>query len=285
MNFHERPVVFSCEMHPLVGIASIPERPSDRGVVIIVGGPQYRAGSHRQFVRLARGLANAGFAALRFDRRGMGDSGGEPASFEFIEADIEAAIVALMASCGALRHVVLLGLCDAASAASLYISRLDERVAGLVLLNPEVRSDQSFARAQVKHYYARRLFSRQLWSNLIAGKTDPIHSGWEAARAVLRGFTRLSSPQGGRHSADAAYHVRMAHALATFDRPVLVVLSGNDLTARTFELHTEEAREWHGLLARPSVTRRDVENADHTFSEHTARVAVERLIIEWLGTH
>jgi alpha/beta superfamily hydrolase len=45
-------------------------------VLVIVGGPQYRAGSHRQFTLLARSLAEQGFAVLRFDYRGMGDSTG-----------------------------------------------------------------------------------------------------------------------------------------------------------------------------------------------------------------
>jgi hypothetical protein len=46
-------------------------------VVIIVVGPQYRAGLHRQFVSLARTLSTAGFLVLRYDYRGMGDSDGE----------------------------------------------------------------------------------------------------------------------------------------------------------------------------------------------------------------
>ncbi len=46
------------------------------GVLIVVGGPQYRVGSHRQFVLLARALAARGFAAMRFDCTGMGDSDG-----------------------------------------------------------------------------------------------------------------------------------------------------------------------------------------------------------------
>ena len=39
-------------------------------MVIVVGGPQYRAGSHRQFTLLARHIAAAGYPVLRFDARG-----------------------------------------------------------------------------------------------------------------------------------------------------------------------------------------------------------------------
>ena len=63
---------FVCEGEPLVGILAEPDgTPAEVGVVIIVGGPQYRAGSHRQFTLLARHLAARGFAVLRFDYRSM----------------------------------------------------------------------------------------------------------------------------------------------------------------------------------------------------------------------
>ncbi|KAB8057318.1 hydrolase 1, exosortase A system-associated, partial [Janthinobacterium violaceinigrum] len=58
----------------LVGILSLPAAPGPRGVLIVTGGPQYRVGSHRQFVLLARALAAQGVPVLRFDLRGMGDS-------------------------------------------------------------------------------------------------------------------------------------------------------------------------------------------------------------------
>ena len=52
------------------------------GVVIVVGGAQYRVGSHRQFVGLARHLAAHGHPVLRFDFPGMGDSPGDWVGFE-----------------------------------------------------------------------------------------------------------------------------------------------------------------------------------------------------------
>ena len=58
----------------------------------MVGGPQYRVGSHRQFALLARRLAAAGTACMRFDYRGMGDSTGDSRTFEHIEHDLRCAI-------------------------------------------------------------------------------------------------------------------------------------------------------------------------------------------------
>ena len=57
---HERVLLLECEGDRLLGIVSeaAPDKDAPIGVVIVVGGPQYRAGSHRQFVQLARELAD-----------------------------------------------------------------------------------------------------------------------------------------------------------------------------------------------------------------------------------
>ena len=152
---HESALVFPCEGDRLVGVVGAGHR--DLGVVIVVGGPQYRAGSHRQFVLLARHLAAQGFPVLRFDVRGMGDSEGAQRPFDALTPDIAAAIAALQSQQPQVRRVVLWGLCDGASAALLYLhERPDPRVQGLVLLNPWVRSEASLARTHVKHYYRQR---------------------------------------------------------------------------------------------------------------------------------
>ena len=54
MPNNEIPVTFSCKNNALIGITHHGEQNAKRGVVIVVGGPQYRVGSHRQFLLLAR---------------------------------------------------------------------------------------------------------------------------------------------------------------------------------------------------------------------------------------
>ncbi|MFQ5467236.1 MAG: hypothetical protein ACE5DS_03780, partial [Kiloniellaceae bacterium] len=58
------PLAFPCRGDALIGVLHVPAAPGPRGVVIIPGAPQYRVGSHRQFVALARDLAVAGIAVL-----------------------------------------------------------------------------------------------------------------------------------------------------------------------------------------------------------------------------
>src|SRR5262245_48200607 len=97
LPYAERAIGFACGDDALVGVVTEPTtHAASTAVLIVVGGPQYRAGSHRQFVQLARALARGGHAVLRFDCRGMGDSSGELLDFEGIAQDIDAAIGALL---------------------------------------------------------------------------------------------------------------------------------------------------------------------------------------------
>ena len=112
----ERALAFDCGGERLYGILSLPGHAASgaRGVLVVVGGPQYRAGSHRQFTLLARDLAQDGVPVLRFDYRGMGDSEGTIRPFDDVEDDLRAAIDAFMAASPGLREVVLWGLCELA---------------------------------------------------------------------------------------------------------------------------------------------------------------------------
>ena len=87
----------------MVGILSLPAAPGPRGVLIVTGGPQYRVGSHRQFVLLARALAARGVPVLRFDLRGMGDSEGSARDYRAAAPDIAGALAQFFDAVPALR--------------------------------------------------------------------------------------------------------------------------------------------------------------------------------------
>src|SRR5690606_34104291 len=97
-----------------------------------------------------------------FDYRGLGDSEGVFQGFEHIEADIRAALQAFRAAVPSLRTIVLWGLCDAAAAIAMMPKHQDP-VAGAVLINPWVRTQEGEARAYLRHYYLRRLLSADFW--------------------------------------------------------------------------------------------------------------------------
>lgn len=268
----ERAVVFGCAGESLVGILHRPARPHDLGVVVVVGGPQYRVGSHRQFTLLARWLAEQGFAVLRFDCRGMGDSGGEFPGFEAISPDISAAIDCLLREVPELRSIALWGLCDAASAVLMHTAT-DPRAAALVLLNPWARTETTLARTYLRHYYTARLFDREFWSKMLGGKLRLGQVLRDLADNVRSGSRRQKTPRG--------FLERMRDALTGFPGPVLVVLSGNDITAAEFA-RLAETPDWKPLLQRPGITRHDLPDANHTFSTRAWRNEVAARTADFL---
>jgi exosortase A-associated hydrolase 1 len=269
----------------LVGIVHTSVEPADRGVLVVVGGPQYRVGSHRQFVLLARDLASRGVPVMRFDHRGIGD-GDEPyVGFEGLNADIEAAVNTFMNQCPGLRQVVLWGLCDAASAI-LFYAHQDPRVAGIVLLNPWVRTLQSEARTYLRHYYLKRLTDGDFWRRLVLGRLGLRKSISSLLTMVarLRGFDRpisSISADSGVRDADPLPE-RMAKGFAKFKGPVLLIMSGQDLTAREFDDSARASKTWPRLLSMPTVSRRDLEAADHTFSTRPWRDQVAKWTSDWI---
>lgn len=274
----ERALTFACGAATLIGIIHAPHAAARRGVLIVVGGPQYRAGSHRQFLLLARSLADRGMSVLRFDHRGIGDSDGPYCGFEALDEDIAAAIDAFLVACPQLEEVVLWGLCDAASAILFYAHR-DPRVVGVVLANPWVRTPDSEARAYLRHYYLRRLAQGDLWRGILGGRVNP----FAAAASPLRLLGRLLGT-GGRVGAAAALPDRMADGLARFQGAVLLIISGQDLTAREFDDAARQSPLWRRLLAEQRVSRVDLEPADHTFSRRAWRDRVASLTLDWLSS-
>ncbi len=261
MTPHETPIVFECEGDQLIGIATLADNPSPIGVLIVVGGPQYRAGSHRHFVHLARALAKDGYSCFRFDYRGMGDSEGAMRSFEHVEPDIHAAVRAFRETSPAVERIVVFGLCDAASAVLMAAERIDG-LAGMILANPWVRRSETLNAAVVRYYYRERLFDPALWRKLGSGKL-PI-------RAVASEFIgRISSllNASGRHD-DSKPLDFIERMRAGWQLPInkLLLLSGRDITAREFEDVRAGDKRWSSGDRAALLHEERFAEADHTFS-------------------
>lgn len=276
----EQAFTFPCAGDRLLGIVHIPDGAAVRiGLLILVGGPQYRVGAHRQYIHLARAAAAAGIPAMRFDYRGVGDSEGVYPGFEHVGPDIDAAITAFRTRCPDLDGVVLWGLCEGASAILLAGVR-NPFVKGAALVNPWVRTDQGEAQAYLKHYYGKRILSRSQWKRILRGE---VRLGQSLASVVkLIGRSLKGSAARPSNVDHRPYPCRMADGLRSYEGRTLLVMSGRDLVAREFEDVAGSATEWRGLLGRSSVQRVDIAATDHTFSSESWRQAAADATISFV---
>lgn len=286
----ERPIHFPCGEEQLTGVLhrTRPGTSQRRGVVIVVaGGPQYRAGAHRQFVSLARKLAANGYPVLRFDLRGMGDSSGAHAGYQESAPDIRAAIDALLSAEPGLDQAVLFGECESASGILFYAWR-DPRVTGIALVNPWVRTEEGRAQVILKHYYWDRIRSPEFWKKLRSGAFDvraSLASLRDVVGAYLRGrklMARAGDSGGTEDISELPLPQKTAAGLRRFRGQVMLLMSGRDYIAREFDEVTSAAQAWAGLLDDPNVLRRDLMGADHTFSRAEWKSTASDWVVEWL---
>jgi len=290
-NSLEQVLVFQSGTESLYGLLHNPGKIEvDTGVVILVGGPQYRVGCHRQFVELARGLALDGIPVFRFDFTGMGDSTGRFPGFDSLNDDIRQAIDAFIENRPELRRIILWGLCDGASAACFYAAQ-DERVVGLCLANPWVRTEQGEAQAFLKHYYLSRLLSKEFWGKLLSGKLKVFQTVVDLITNMKR--SRASESEGKSRDVEAgqdsnlgrkqsALPVRVFHSLECFSGKVMFLISGNDLTAAEFMDLIGKDRKRQKLMDSNRVSLARFTDADHTFSRREWMQGVVSQTTSWI---
>lgn len=285
----ECPVVFTCEDEELSGVFHRGRAGATEGVVVVVaGGPQYRAGAHRQFVMLARMFAARGYPVLRFDLRGMGDSSGEYRGYHHSRADLRAAIDEMQRLSPGVGKVMLFGECESASGILFYAYR-DPRVHKVVLTNPWVRTDEGRAEAILKHYYRDRLLSRKFWLDMVAGRLR-VGSAIVSFTRVLKTFLlgrkslRAGVAAAARDDFDGLPLVaKTAEGLRRFQGQALLLMSGYDYIAREFDEVTKSSQAWAGLLDSQRVQRVDIAGADHTFSRAEWKLQAHDALMRWMA--
>lgn len=253
-----RVVEFACEGEALFG--TLDEASGDTGLLIVSGGNEIRAGAWAGQALLAARLAATGHPVFRFDRRGVGDSGGVNRGYRESRADIAAALAAFREAAPRLRGVVAFGNCDAASALMLFGSDLD--VDALVLANPwtvEGEDDGAQAPAALRRRYAAKLADPAEWKRLLGGGID--------LRKLAGGLRRAVAV-----SPASALAQQMREGVARFDGLVTIVLATHDRTAQLF------AAAWGDD---PRIAR--LASASHSFADEAARNWLFERVCEALG--
>ncbi len=254
----EVPVIFTVNNQQLFGIHHQSHRAAKQAVIIVVGGPQTRVGSHRQFVLLARYLARQGVHVFRFDYTGAGDSEGDLKTFTELNLDIGRAIDTLMSLCPEIEKVFLWGLCDAAAAILLYLADTkDVRVQGLILANPWVRQPASQAKTYLQGYYFKRFMQKSFWRKILLRKISLTSTLTE-----IKGFYRQTQIK----KTGSCFVDLMYQGASEFSGNIQLLLSGNDLTADEFSVLLKSDVRWKNLLKSPSCSLNTIEKANHTFT-------------------
>jgi hypothetical protein len=129
----------------------------------------------------------------------------------------------------------------------------------------------------VRHYYLDRLKQPEFWRKLFSGRVAV------SAVAGLARSLRVAFSGGAAGTAGSAgsYQDRMAEGWAVFDGRTLLVLSGQDFTAREFEQYARSKSQWQRLLSGTTVERRDLPQADHTFSDSNSKSQLAGLTAQW----
>src|SRR5665213_550539 len=152
--FRERPV--HCRVDGrLFGIVAPPVEPPppERPAILLLNaGAVNRTGPHRLYVTMARRWAALGFAVLRIDLSGIGDTPAADGAAESLVyprdglTDIDAAREVLARETGASRFIIA-GLCSGADFA-YQIARRGGPLAGVIMMNPRTFLELDLARVE-----------------------------------------------------------------------------------------------------------------------------------------
>lgn len=201
----EQPVCFESAGLQLRGMLGLPEAPEPRrrGIVLVHGWGGCRIGPHRMLVHAARRLLQAGFATLRFDLRGRGDSEGEAdqTDLDGMIEDTVGAVDFLKQQPGVDR-VGLLGICSgsnvAIGAATLRPEIRELALWSVLPFQPEQKARQRRRRMwYYLRHYVRKAMQIQTWRKLLRGDVN--------VRMVGKAVTGERKPvEGARNLKDSA---------------------------------------------------------------------------------
>lgn len=289
------------EGHQLIGILSTPEHlhADTPAILFFNAGLIHHVGPSRLYVRLARRLSALGFATLRFDFSGVGDSSartGGASIEETILGDTRQAMDFLQARLQVTRFI-LVGHCSGAWAAFIGAAE-DDRIVGSVLMNPDAGQEdwveydrQRKVSRYYENYYAKEaLTDPQRWKKLLTGKADYGSIARNVVRSIVLNRVstaafRLRQQFERTEDAPSILQQRWPHITDTFiQRPVRLLLIFSKGSSAIEHAHTVIGKELDVMLRSGVAQEVIIPNADHTFTLLSGQQALIAQIEAWTQT-
>lgn len=196
----EQPLFFELGDEQLFGFLHLPPAAPRGGIVLCHAFGEEKLWSHRIYVTFSREMAAAGYAVLRFDMRGEGDSDRdfEESSIETRVEDVARAVKELRARVGDLPTVTLLGHRLGGSIAAAAVSNLSVRVDALVIWDPLPNGEEYFGQLLRSNLAAQLAAEGKvtrtrdaLLAALVAGETVLV-DGYSMTAALYGGISALN---------------------------------------------------------------------------------------------
>lgn len=291
-DFRETPVTFG-DGGRLYGMLCEPLGPRTGATVVILGTAYDRhAGWGRSSALMARDLAGAGIASLRFDAANIGDSPavpGLPEQVLYQDSQIDDVRAALdFLARRDLAPVILAGRCSGGYL-TFKSAVADPRISGAVAVNPFVffwRPDRNIDDSlrympRSLGVYREKLFQPETFRRLLQGRVDIPRAIANMGRAFWRRVVRKVTPilqmipcTGGEYA-----EVRKSfHVLLERRMPLALLYSENDVGFEHFAEHFGPTGR--GLRRYPNVRLEIVPEADHNFTPVPARRAYLEALVD-----
>lgn len=262
----------------LVGVLHLPAGEPRAAIVMLHGWSGYRTGPHQMLTRAARAFCEQGYAVLRFDFAGRGDSEGNTnlATLATMRDDTKAAIQLVRQYTNA--PLWLLGLC---SGCEIAVAAVTENIGGVVLWSAPVFAALPSEERQAKKgadnlkKYARKLLQPATYLKVLRGDVDTkavskaLAGGGGAASKNRESNEPGQLPPGFREASLRQWR--------NFRGPIFQVYGTADPIQK-------EAQEWYaGHCSKPPQVHL-VEGANHSFYGLAWEHEVIESTIEWLET-
>jgi predicted alpha/beta-hydrolase family hydrolase len=281
----EKAISFESGECEIYGTLGLPEGPPRGGVVLVHGWGTCRMGPHRILVETARLLNERGFAALRFDLTGRGESEGDPfgTDLDRMFEDTRAALRDLRGRLPEGTPLALLGMCSGGNV-SLGVVTMEQDVKAAVCWSTYPFQSQRRPAQDVKRTshllkdYARKLFLLETWKKFFTGR---IRFGmiFHVLFGHFRKKKQQKKEQPARNPQESVRDAQIVEALGSYGGRLLFLFGGADPEAA-------DARKMFGEFFTQRGVRAEfdeIPGANHNFYSLEWKRAVIERSVEWLA--